>query len=63
MRQDGINWPSYADTSGTGGNLAKATGVVGLPRLLVYDTYRENVANDLSGELLLEFLRKSTSGR
>jgi hypothetical protein len=26
--------------------------------LLVYDRNRENVANDLSGPLLMEFLRK-----
>ncbi len=59
FRQDRINWPCYLDSSGTGGRLALASGVVGLPRLLVYDSNRENVANDLSGELLLEFLRKT----
>ena len=58
MRQDGVRWTSFVDTSGTSGKLALAAGVVGLPRLLVYDRNRENVANDLSGPLLMEFLRK-----
>jgi thiol-disulfide isomerase/thioredoxin len=58
MHQDGISWPSFLDTTGTDGKLALATGVVGLPRLMVFDQMRENVANDLAGELLLEFIRK-----